>query len=242
MTEGPIPLRASNKKACVWDVDDVARLRSCHGICGMLTATLPHLSQQNIFLGVPLLLMPEEVVFLVQKGLACLRKISAHDNHNTVFDVQHGQDPSGTSKATLTGVTYTVHIAAPSSQLEWYWQSLYSFTTLASAREAGIWDYPSTPEECARCAVFRDLREKGYYLGIGIKFGGNYLVYPGDALHYHSHFVASIIPSPRTPLCPMEIVAHGRLGTGTKKSHLLREWDEGSDVVTCYSIEWAGFG
>ncbi|KAG6331175.1 hypothetical protein ID866_7912, partial [Astraeus odoratus] len=38
----------------------------------MLTGTLPHLSQQNVFLGVPLLLMPEEVVLLVEKGFAYL--------------------------------------------------------------------------------------------------------------------------------------------------------------------------
>ena len=47
---------------------DIAKLRSRHHICGMLTGTLPHLSQQNVFLGVPLLLMPEEVVLLVEKG------------------------------------------------------------------------------------------------------------------------------------------------------------------------------
>lgn len=40
----------------------------------------------------------------------------------------------------------------------------------------------------------------------------------------------------------MEIVAHGRLGTGTKKAHLLCEWDEDNKAVTYYSIEWAGFG
>ncbi|KAI6131866.1 hypothetical protein EDD17DRAFT_1478101 [Pisolithus thermaeus] len=322
MTEELIPLRVSNKKAYVWDVDDVAKLRSRHGICGMLTGTLPHLSQQNVFLGVPLLLMPEEVVFLVEKGLACLvddknahhdpepshlakwdssrlkaikhqlalaeeereakehqyttmteeairkrkereqKRASAasspndqsrsssepaenplaYDNPGALFDKQRGQDSSGASRAGITGANYTVHINAPSSQLEWYQQSLHSFTTLPSAREAGIWDYPTSPEERARCAVFRDLREKGYYLGIGIKFGGDYLVYPGDPLRYHSHFVASVIASPRTPLQPMEIVAHGRLGTGTKKSHLLCEWDEKNDIVTYYSIEWAGFG
>lgn len=322
MTEGPIPLRVSNKKAYVWDVDDVAKLRSRHGICGMLTGTLPHLSQQNVFLGVPLLLMPEEAVFLVEKGLACLvddknahhdpgpsrlakwdnsrlkaierqlalaeeeqeakehqystmteqairkrnergrkkayvasfpndRSFSsteppenalAHDSDNTTSDTRRGQDSSGTSKAGTVGATFTVHVAAPSSQLDWYQQSSHSFTTLASAREAGIWDYPSTPEERARCAVFRDLRGKGYYLGIGTKFGGDYLVYPGDPLRYHSHFVASVIASPRTPLRPMEIVAHGRLGTGTKKSHLLCEWNEENDIVTFYSIEWARFG
>ncbi|KAI6040630.1 tRNA intron endonuclease [Pisolithus marmoratus] len=270
MTEGPIPLRVSNKKAYVWDVDDVARLRSRHGICGMLTGTLPHLSQQNVFLG---------------KGLACLvdDKKAHYDpdlpqlakwDHSRLKTIKHElalaeeeqeakehqyttmTEESGTktkrkgtekseccfiSKRLISFLYGTsgkharpilVHVAAPSSELEWYQQSLHSFTTLESAREA----------ERARCAVFHDLREKGYYLGIGIKFGGDYLVYPGDPLRYHSHFVASVIPSPRTPLPPMEVVAHGRLGTGTKKSHLLCEWDEENDVVTCYSIEWAGFG
>ncbi|KAI6005487.1 hypothetical protein EDD15DRAFT_2425309 [Pisolithus albus] len=278
----------SNKQAYVWDVDDIAKLRAHHGICGMLTGTLPRLSQQNVFLGVPLVLMPEEVVFLVEKGLACLvdDRNAHHDpepsdlakwDNSRLKAIEHqvalaeeerkarehqymamteeamrkrkererkkasstsspndqspepaenllandNHDPPGASKTGVTGASYTVHITAPSSQLEWYKQSLHSFTTLASAREAGIWDYPSTPEERARCAVFRDLREKGYYLGIGMKFGGDYLVYPGDPLRYHSHFVASVIASPRTPLRPMEIVAHGRLGTGTKKSHLL---------------------
>lgn len=41
---------------------------------------------------------------------------------------------------------------------------------------------------------------------------------------------------------PMEIVAHGRLGTATKKSHLFCEWDEEKQTVTYFSVEWAGFG
>ena len=53
------------------------------------------------------------------------------------------------------------------------------FATPTSAREAGIWDYPATADERAQCAVFRDLWEKGYSMGGGIKFGGDYLVYPG---------------------------------------------------------------
>jgi hypothetical protein len=47
---------------------DISILRSQHHICGLVTGTLPHLSQQNAFLGIPLVLMPEEVVLLVEKG------------------------------------------------------------------------------------------------------------------------------------------------------------------------------
>jgi tRNA-splicing endonuclease subunit Sen34 len=48
-------------------LSDAATLRSEHRICGVLTGTLPHLSQQNVFLGLPLVLMPEELVLLVEK-------------------------------------------------------------------------------------------------------------------------------------------------------------------------------
>lgn len=49
---------------------DIAIIRSQHRICGVLTGTLPHLSQQNVFLGVPLVLMPEETVLLVDIGMS----------------------------------------------------------------------------------------------------------------------------------------------------------------------------
>lgn len=64
----------------------------------------------------------------------------------------------------------------------------------------------------------------------------------GDPLRYHSHFVASVLESPDAPLRPMEIVAHGRLSTATKKAHLFCAWDEERQDAEIYSIEWAGFG
>jgi tRNA-splicing endonuclease subunit Sen34 len=64
----------------------------------------------------------------------------------------------------------------------------------------------------------------------------------GDPMRYHSHFVATVQTSPSAPLRPMEVVAHGRLGTATKKAHLLCSWDPASREVTYITIEWAGFG
>jgi hypothetical protein len=48
---------------------DIATIRTKHRLCGVFTGTLPHLSQQNIFLGVPMVLLPEEVVLLVGNGM-----------------------------------------------------------------------------------------------------------------------------------------------------------------------------
>ncbi|KAL7283050.1 hypothetical protein ACG7TL_002474 [Trametes sanguinea] len=148
-----------------------------------------------------------------------------------------------TATPTNTSVpSFTVTIPASSTEVEWYNPNAHAYPTLASAREAGVWTYPSTPYERAKCKVFQDLWEKGNFMGGGIKFGGDFLVYPGDPLRYHSHFVATVVESPAAPLTPMEIVAHGRLGTATKKSHLFCEWNEGTQEVTYYSVEWAGFG
>ena len=51
---------------------DIAVIRTEYRVCGTLLGTLPHLSQQNVFLGVPLVLQPEEAVFLVDKGMCLL--------------------------------------------------------------------------------------------------------------------------------------------------------------------------
>ena len=75
-----ILLRIANQVAYVWDVDDIATIRANHRICGVLAGTLPHLSQQNLFLGVPLVLMPEEVVLLVEIGTS---KTSNSSNQHT---------------------------------------------------------------------------------------------------------------------------------------------------------------
>ncbi|KAJ7470599.1 hypothetical protein FB451DRAFT_1135967 [Mycena latifolia] len=294
-----IHLRVANKKAYVWDVQDIATIRSKHRLCGVFTGTLPHLSQQNLFLGVPMVLMPEEVVLLVENELAVLVDDPKAHIEPTIAELQRWnlqekesaqrqisqlaaafKDSPGMSeeavkkrkerelkraagaKAAESSVDnsvfspsdnaaapsptadaqYTVLIPASSTSFEWYNDSACLFTTIESAKLAGIWEYPSTLHERAKCGVFRSLWEQGMYMGGGIKFGGDYLVYPGDPLRYHAHFSASVLESPTFSLTPMEIVAHGRLGTVTKKSHLLCGWDDEKKEASYLSIEWAGFG
>jgi tRNA-splicing endonuclease subunit Sen34 len=254
---------------------DITTLRTKHRICGILTGTLPHLAQQNIFLGVPLVLIPEEVILLVEKGgyktmlviqhpdlllypelaviiddscshpsadIAHLQRWNAERlesmqqqialgeakgakeaitsgramteaaiqkrrereekraRHNAVgtsasdaalstnFPSLSTPAPAtnhehalalGARESTRTG-TYNVTIPASSSELPWYSPSLAIYTTITSAKRAGVWTYPETLEERAKCGVFRGLWEQGFFMGGGIKFGGDYLVYPGS--------------------------------------------------------------
>jgi tRNA-splicing endonuclease subunit Sen34 len=55
---------------------DVQRLREEHHMTGILLGTLPQLSQQNVFLGLPLQLLPEEVHLLMKYGLSMLDILS----------------------------------------------------------------------------------------------------------------------------------------------------------------------
>ncbi|EAU88239.2 hypothetical protein CC1G_03911 [Coprinopsis cinerea okayama7 len=270
----PVRLRVSNKKAYVWDVDDIATIRSKYRLCGVLSGTLPHLSQQNVFLGIPLVLLPEEAVLLVETGAAVLVDDPSAHTHPFLCEIQdwnkeqedamkaqlalleekvvkessgsgralseeaqrkrrereerkkalaasaqkeEGEEgpssaaepsaapssktpePPSTTAASpaappttektfskTSSTPYTITIPASSNSLSWYHDGDKSnvYTTLEEAKAAGIWDYPSNLEERARCGVFKGLWDQGYFMGGGIKFGGDYLVYPGHAFPF----------------------------------------------------------
>ena len=68
--------------------------------------------------------------------------------------------------------------------------------------------------------LFRDLHDQGYYISPGLRFGCQYLVYPGDPLRFHSHFSA-ISREWDEDFNLIDIVSGGRLGTGVKKAFLM---------------------
>ena len=104
----------------------------------------------------------------------------------------------GDAHATTSNPIYTISVPTTSDMLAWYdtkygdsnknddddgddnpEQHTCTYETLDAARAVHVWSFPSNMEERARCEVFRDLWEKGYYMGGGSKFGGDWLVYPG---------------------------------------------------------------
>ena len=93
-------------------------------------------------------------------------------------------------------------------------------------------------EETLRCNVFIDLWNKGYYITAGEKFGGDFLVYPGDPLKFHSHFIAVCVDNQK-PLTPKFLIQKGRLGTSVKKTVLLCSVNE-HDKIHYQSLNWNG--
>lgn len=95
--------------------------------------------------------------------------------------------------------------------------------------------------------LFKHLHSQGYFTSPGLRFGCQYMVYPGDPLRFHSHFLASHVGWDEE-LDLMDIVGGGRLGTGVKKGYLIggvekkegKEIAKGAENVRTFSIEWAG--
>ncbi|KAK1834161.1 putative tRNA-splicing endonuclease subunit tsp-4 [Podospora conica] len=98
--------------------------------------------------------------------------------------------------------------------------------------------------------LYAFLNARGYYITPGLRFGGDYSVYPGDPFRFHAHYMANSYGwDEEIPM--LDLVTSGRLGTAVKKSFLLGAQKptaeqpgsgpktKGEDVRV-FCIEWAG--
>lgn len=87
-----------------------------------------------------------------------------------------------------------------------------------------------------RYRVYRDLRERGYIVKTGFKFGAHFRVYErGNSLKEHSKYLVHAIPENRTIAFP-EVARAIRLAQGVKKIMIFAAVDDEGDV-TYYSID-----
>lgn len=303
--ELPIPISLISGQYFLFSIDAVTYLRREHNICGVLVGTLPQIPQQNVFLSLPLELMPEEAQLLVEKEVAYIvddaevhrhgiKAVAEEDRRRYLNSLeQEGRQaaivnasrkdqkreqrlknlekskspragPSGgaanvTQDGNEEGSEETLFQSASSSKDD----SASSRASLASDSVFGVTPatshalFPKTPalittkllpQVPSSYPLFAHLHSKGYFLSPGLRFGCQYMAYPGDQLRFHSHFlVASAEWEEEIDL--MDLVAGGRLGTGVKKGYLIggketSDDEEASDnsqgSVRTFSLEWAG--
>jgi len=84
--------------------------------------------------------------------------------------------------------------------------------------------------------VFKDLWQKGFYLTDGGKFGGDYLVYPGDPMQFHAKYVVICFEDPISSMDEKDLVARSRLGTSVKKTVLLATYQD--DEIKYKAFRW----
>jgi tRNA-splicing endonuclease subunit Sen34 len=88
--EEPFPISRVAGRYLLFSIDIISHCRRNHNICGMLIGTIPNLSQQNVFLGIPLELMPEEARVLVEKGAAYI--VNDEEVHQKTFGEMSRED------------------------------------------------------------------------------------------------------------------------------------------------------
>ena len=277
----PFPLFKISSKSdtfILYDINTITWLRKTHNILGVLVGTLPQFPQQNVFLGLPLELQPEEARLLVEKGVAYIvddlqwhtarmqsmtstqketfkmalyregkeaarkenekremvreKTMKRLQNRNkcdredtlksedvvkaeeakegeALFD---GPSPSGSAKVSspsklsdtkpdswiITPVTSTPPLQLPSAE---------SSSTLP-------------PVNPSSYSLFKHLHGLGYFISPGLRFGCQFLVYPGDPLRFHSHFLA-VATEWEEEIDLLHLVGGGRLGTGVKKGWVI---------------------
>lgn len=98
------------------------------------------------------------------------------------------------------------------------------------------WPHAGRPAHELRYSIYRDLWERGFLSAAG-KFGGDFLVYPGDPLRFHAHYIAQCW-APGDPIPLQDLVSAGRLGTSVRKTLLLCSPQPDGKVVYT-SLQWA---
>lgn len=99
------------------------------------------------------------------------------------------------------------------------------------------WPHAGRPAHELRYSIYRDLWERGFFLSAAGKFGGDFLVYPGDPLRFHAHYIAQCWAA-EDPIPLQDLVSAGRLGTSVRKTLLLCSPQSDGKVVYT-SLQWA---
>lgn len=87
--------------------------------------------------------------------------------------------------------------------------------------------------------IFCDLWEKETIITNGDTFGCDFLIYPGDPLHYHASHVVHILENPTMSI--KQMMAHSRLSVMVNKKCAYAFLDEAGEIA--YQIfEWMGNG
>lgn len=87
-----------------------------------------------------------------------------------------------------------------------------------------------------RFIVYSQLREKGYVVRPGLKFGTDFAVYERGPGKDHAPFLVHVIPQ-RKGVVPLDIVRAGRLATSVRKKFIIATVKENGEIAY-YSFVW----
>ena len=110
---------------------------------------------------------------------------------------------------------------------------------LRHLEDISLKDLSFTNREQLFYTVYEDLWMKGYFITSAEKFGGDFLVYPGDPLRFHSKFIVVVMET-CDEMTSQQLVVYGRLGSAVKKTVVLGSVDYKGEVQYI-SLSWKNF-
>ncbi|TNN01362.1 tRNA-splicing endonuclease subunit Sen34 isoform X1 [Takifugu rubripes] len=258
----------------LWRLEDLRSVRA-RALVGTLLGSLPRTPRQNLRLGRPLLLLPEEERVLSEEHAAGAlpardqqggdvelkvrqhqeeqqrsyeeqRVLALEDKKSALLRVRTAS-PTGPEVSLDRALQERLHAAQqnfgfpPSAMAVQLSTARAGLAHCSESRALLQADWPirdQNPRSANRYQVFRDLRRRGFYLTSAGKFGGDFLVYPGDPLRFHAHFIAVCVSADES-VCVLDILAVARLGSNVKKTVLLCSAGPDADVLYT-SVQWSG--
>ena len=86
--------------------------------------------------------------------------------------------------------------------------------------------------------VYRDLRERGYIVRSGLKFGADFAVYTKGPGLEHAPYLVHVVPD-NIEIDPLEIVRAGRLSHSVRKAFIIAVTGEGDSPIHYMMFEWS---
>ncbi|XP_066599815.1 tRNA-splicing endonuclease subunit Sen34 [Prorops nasuta] len=290
-----IDLILINKNVFIWTTEDWLKLRRDYRIIGELIGCLPKNPRQDIIMGLPLMLLSEEVTLLIEKGIVRViqcpnlekypcdslkdvftsyreklfeeqKSILREERKNQVTLLMDkiiegkrckilGLETSKKKRRKLLDeetkkALLNIEIdkeklfkdemerlpELEKSEALIQTHTVYPWITKNKVEEME-WNYPKTCYEKLRYKTFKDLWEKGYYITSGEKFGGDFLVYPGDPIMFHSqHIIQCSDKNEELPV--FRLIGQCRISTHVRKTLVFATLSTAGDVMY-QSFQWA---
>ncbi|XP_065162345.1 tRNA-splicing endonuclease subunit Sen34 [Atheta coriaria] len=246
-----------SENAFIYDVDDWEKLRKEFRLVGQLFGHNKHKSV------LPLLLLPEEALLLIEKGIGRLVSYTEEQTTNdeleafkkrlfeveteyykelrlkqlqqNIHKIMAGKRKKGdmrSEKEIIDGELSKLVINE--KKLVWpIFKHKFDKNSAKLLDKDLLWKFTTL----IKYETFKNFWERKFYITSGANFGGDFLVYPGDPIFYHSNYIVRCLNENET-VYPTELVVLGRVATTVRKKGVISYLQDGK--VNYITIKWFG--
>ncbi|CCH60202.1 hypothetical protein TBLA_0C04020 [Henningerozyma blattae CBS 6284] len=239
----------------VHSLEAARRLRTSHGVVGVLSGTLPAAAQQNCFLYLPLVLPHEEIAWLLRR---C--DDGDGDGKEKVRLVRRQVTENGSQLQEVSRKQAVEQARRDEKNIRFH----MTYDNNSGITHSKELDPQYLREcQCTRCEVYTALKEgdASRVVAAGSRFGAQYTLYPGDPLRVHATMLVLPAVKNNQPWDVRALLSIARLATTVRKTVLLpstsdtktratsddtsidrRQSHDTQNHVRFYRLEWTGFG